>query len=60
VENSFDPEAPARRKSGVGLANVRRRIDTRYGNNASFSVEKNGERFHVGMLLPVEKKPVPA
>lgn len=58
VDNTFDPEAPARRRSGVGLVNVRRRIDTRYGNNASFSVEKNGEQFHVGLLLPAEKKPV--
>ena len=60
VENIFDPEAPARRKSGVGLANVRRRIDTRYGNAARFSVEKNGERFRVGMSLPAERKLVPA
>ena len=59
VENSFDPEAPARRKSGVGLVNVRQRLDTRYGNNASFSVEKNGEQFHVGMVLPAERKTVP-
>lgn len=59
VDNSFDPEAPARRRGGVGLVNVRRRIDTRYGNAASFSVDKNGERFHVGLLLPAEKKPVP-
>ena len=60
VENSFDPEAPARRKSGVGLANVRQRLDTRYGSNASFSVDKNGERFHVGLTLPAERKAVPA
>jgi LytS/YehU family sensor histidine kinase len=58
VENSFDPEAPARRKSGVGLANVRQRLDTRYGNNASFSVEKNGELFHVGLVLPAERQAV--
>jgi LytS/YehU family sensor histidine kinase len=60
VENSFDPDAPARRKSGVGLANVRQRLDTRYGNNAVFAVEKNGERFHVGLTLPAERKAVPA
>ena len=60
VENSFDPEAPARRKSGVGLANVRRRLDTRYGSNASFSVDKNGGCFHVGLVLPAEKQAVPA
>jgi two-component system, LytTR family, sensor histidine kinase AlgZ len=58
VENTFDPEAPARRKSGVGLANVRQRLDTRYGNNASFSVEKNGELFHVGLVLPAERQAV--
>jgi LytS/YehU family sensor histidine kinase len=60
VENRFDPEAPVRRKSGVGLANVRQRLDTRYGNNASFAVNKNGERFHVGLTLPAERKAVPA
>ena len=60
MENLFDPEAPARRKSGVGLVNVRQRLDTRYGNNASFSVNKNGERFHVGLILPAERKAVPA
>ena len=60
VENTFDPEAPARRKSGVGLANVRQRLDTRYGNNASFSVEKNGELFHVGLVLPAERRAVMA
>jgi hypothetical protein len=60
VENSFDPEAPARRKSGVGLANVRRRLDTRYGNAATFSVDKNGGCFHVALVLPAERQPVPA
>jgi two-component system, LytTR family, sensor histidine kinase AlgZ len=58
VENTFDPEAPARRKSGVGLANVRRRLDTRYGKNASFAVAKNGGLFHVGLVLPAERQAV--
>src|SRR3954466_174779 len=60
IENTFDPEAPARRKSGVGLANVRQRLDTRSGNNARFSVEKNGELFHVGLVLPAERRAVMA
>jgi LytS/YehU family sensor histidine kinase len=58
VENVFDPGAPARRKSGVGLVNVRQRLDTRYGRNASFSVQKNGEVFHVGLMLPAERQAV--
>ena len=60
VENNFDPETPARRRNGVGLANVRQRLDTRYGNNASFSVERNETQFHVGMTLPIERKAVTA
>lgn len=58
VENNFDPETPARRRNGVGLANVRQRLDTRYGNNASFAVDKNETQFHVAMTLPAERKGV--
>lgn len=60
VENRFDPEAPVRRKSGVGLANVRQRLDTRYGTHASFCIDKDGERFHVGLTIPAERKAVHA
>jgi LytS/YehU family sensor histidine kinase len=56
VENNFDPETPARRRNGVGLANVRQRLDTRYGSNASFSLEKSEAKFHVHLLLPAERK----
>ncbi|HWC15978.1 MAG TPA: histidine kinase [Terriglobales bacterium] len=56
VENTFDPEAPARRKSGVGLVNVRQRLDTRYGRNARFAIQKNGEIFRVGLMLPAERQ----
>jgi hypothetical protein len=55
VENSFDPDAPARRRNGVGLANVRQRLSTRYGDRASFSVTKQADRFHVGIILPAER-----
>ncbi len=60
VENSFDPEAPARRRNGVGLVNVRQRLETRYGNRSSFSVNKSAERFQVGLVLPAERKAVTA
>ncbi len=60
LENTFDPEAPARRKSGVGLMNVRRRLDTRYGKSASVAIEKNGGLFRVGLMLPAERQAVHA
>jgi hypothetical protein len=54
VENQFDPEAPARHRNGVGLSNVRQRLETRYGNRASIDVSAEGERFRVTISLPAE------
>jgi two-component system sensor histidine kinase AlgZ len=56
VENSFDPDAPARHRNGVGLANVRQRLETRYGNHASFGTTTVEGRFRVAITLPVEIK----
>ncbi len=60
IENSFDPDAPPRRKSGVGLANVRQRLAARYGNRASFDVKHEGSVFRVAITLPAEKEARPA
>src|SRR5580698_1916148 len=56
VENSFDPEAPARRRNGVGLANVRQRLQARYGNRASFAVKAEAESYRVALTFPAERK----
>jgi two-component system, LytTR family, sensor histidine kinase AlgZ len=55
VENLFDPEAPARRRNGVGLANVRQRLQARYGNRATFEAKGEGDRFRVAITLPAGK-----
>lgn len=60
VENSFDPDAPPRRRSGVGLVNVRQRLDARYGNRAAFSVVAGGGIFRASITLPAEKEARPA
>jgi len=60
VENSFDPDAPPRRKSGVGLVNVRQRLQARYGNQASFTVKTEGDRYRVALTLPTESEAQPA
>ncbi len=54
VENLFDPEAPPRRRSGVGLANVRQRLHARYGEQATFRTSAEGSCFRVAISLPVE------
>ena len=37
VENGFDPESPKARSNGLGLRNVRQRLETRFGGRARFS-----------------------
>jgi LytS/YehU family sensor histidine kinase len=54
VENNFDPEMPSRRGSGTGLRNVRQRLEMRYGDHASFTARREGDRFRVAMELPTE------
>lgn len=56
VENSFDPDAPPRRRSGVGLANVRQRLEARYGQRAAFGTNILGDTFRVSISLPVERE----
>jgi two-component system, LytTR family, sensor histidine kinase AlgZ len=56
VENKFDPEAPPRRKSGVGLVNVRQRLKARYGNQATFNHAPDGESFRVNLKFPAERE----
>ena len=55
VENSFDPDTPSALKTGLGLDNVRRRLSTRYGDDASVSAGVNGNRFVVKLRLPAEQ-----
>lgn len=56
VENTFDPEAPLRRRNGVGLANVRQRLEARYGNRAKFGAGAQGTSFRVALEFPAEQE----
>jgi len=56
VENSWDPEAPPRRSGGMGLKNVQRRLEARYGKDASLLVNTEGEFFQVSLSLPAESE----
>jgi hypothetical protein len=52
VENPFDPDAPARPGSGVGLDNVRRRLAAQYGERASLDTRREAGRFRVTLTIP--------
>jgi two-component system, LytTR family, sensor histidine kinase AlgZ len=53
IENTFDKDA-RRRNGGVGLANVRKRLEVRYGDAASLEVREIEDRFRVDVLFPAE------
>jgi two-component system, LytTR family, sensor histidine kinase AlgZ len=59
VENSVDPDAPAPRKSGRGLANVRLRLEARYGKEATLRATAEEELFRVTISLPAEMADAP-
>ena len=55
IENSFDPEFKSKKRSGIGLANVRERIETRYGKKGSFLAAADGDCFCATISLPAER-----
>jgi two-component system sensor histidine kinase AlgZ len=52
IENPYDPEAPSTRRNGIGLANVRNRLQARYGNAARLEIEVEQNRYRVVLSLP--------
>lgn len=54
VENPCDPERPASRGAGVGLANVRARVAALFGHRATVEIDAQPERFRVTLLVPAE------
>jgi len=56
VENPFDPQAPAPRH-GLGLRNLHRRLQTRFGSGAQVAPRAEGNRFLVNMAVPCQIGP---
>jgi two-component system sensor histidine kinase AlgZ len=54
IENPCDPAAPPRRGTGLGLANVRRRLAARYGSDALFAARRLADRYLVVLSLPAK------
>jgi LytS/YehU family sensor histidine kinase len=52
VENAFDAEAPPRRDLGMGLSNVKKRLQVRYGAQASFEAGAVGGTYRVVLRVP--------
>lgn len=52
VSNPCDDERPPSKSTSVGLTNVRKRLETLYGNDARMRVEIGAELFRVEIELP--------
>lgn len=52
-----EPAAPATASSGVGLANVRRRIAAVYGPAATLSAEREGDQYVATITIPMAGNP---
>jgi two-component system sensor histidine kinase AlgZ len=54
LENGFDREMPAPRNLGLGLSHVRRRLQVRYGEEATFDAGVYGQVYRVVLRFPCE------
>jgi LytS/YehU family sensor histidine kinase len=52
VDNPVDPDAPVRKGEGVGLANVRRRLEVFGAHGVRLETARSGDRFRVTLVLP--------
>ncbi|HEU4625604.1 MAG TPA: histidine kinase [Steroidobacteraceae bacterium] len=60
VENPCDPDRPPSRGTGVGLANVRSRIEALFGHRGSVDVVAASDHFRVCIVLPASPITLPA
>ncbi|MEQ1730343.1 MAG: histidine kinase [Vicinamibacterales bacterium] len=56
VENPRDPDVAPRRRGGVGLENVTRRLQTAFGDRARFDAVADAGTFRVDLNLPAEEE----
>jgi hypothetical protein len=52
VDNPVDADRPKRKGTGVGVRNVRSRLETLYGNEARVDVEETNEYFRIKLSFP--------
>jgi two-component system sensor histidine kinase AlgZ len=54
IENSFDPESTPARKGGMGLKNVRARVEARYPKQGNVQANAEEDSFRVDLSIPAE------
>jgi LytS/YehU family sensor histidine kinase len=56
IENPIDSDRHRRKDTGLGMKNVRLRLDTLYGNDARVDVEETDDYFRVNLYFPIHRK----
>jgi two-component system sensor histidine kinase AlgZ len=59
IQNTFDPDSSPMRKNGLGLKNVRNRLEARFGKDASMRVSSENGNFRVELSFPANTVEVP-
>jgi hypothetical protein len=52
IGNSCDADRPRNQGTGVGVVNVRRRLETTYGHEASLTIREGDEVYEAEIILP--------
>ncbi|HKW99519.1 MAG TPA: histidine kinase [Bryobacteraceae bacterium] len=52
IANTFDPDSAPARRNGLGLSNVRQRIEAYYGSRARLETGARGNRYVAELSLP--------
>jgi LytS/YehU family sensor histidine kinase len=52
ISNPFDAQAPSTGRNGLGLRNVRERLESRYGGAAEMKIRASEATYSVELLLP--------
>ena len=53
ITNPFDPEAPSTGRNGIGLRNIRERLEAFYGTAARLDIEVEERLYRVTLTIPV-------
>jgi signal transduction histidine kinase len=56
ISNPYDPEAPSTGRNGLGLRNIRDRLESRYGASARMDIKVEERLYSVMLTLPVRKR----
>jgi hypothetical protein len=54
VSNPFDPDAPQQARNGIGLRNVRARLEARYGTEGKMQIDATENNYQVTLTFPAQ------